>query len=108
VSTKRTGVRLFVMVLGCYLALTLVGLFLMVGGGLGPDVEATPLNRIGSAILGVLFFPLELIHARFFFGRPLPGSDWLWIIGVGTSWAAIATFGSSLVRRARRAHGASS
>jgi len=51
VSTKWTGVRLFGLVLGCYLALTLVGLFPMVGGGLGPDVEATPLNRIGSAMV---------------------------------------------------------
>jgi hypothetical protein len=96
------------MVLGGYLALTLVGLFLMVGGGLGPDVEATPLNRIGSAILGVLFFPLGVIHSRFFLGHPLPGSDWLWIIGVGASWAAIATFGFAMVRRARRARDASS
>jgi hypothetical protein len=91
------------MVLGSYLALTLVGLSLMVGGGLGPDVEATPLNRIGSAILEALFFPLEVIHARFFPGHPLPGSDWLWIIAVGASWAGIATLALAMVRRLRRA-----
>jgi len=100
-ASRRSGLWVFGTVLGCHLALTLVGLFLMVGGGLGPDVQATTLNRVGSALLGALLFPLEAIHGRFFLGRSLPGNDWLWIIGVGAAYAGVAVGGVALVRRAR-------
>jgi hypothetical protein len=96
-----SATRVFGIVLGSYLALTVLGLVLLVGGGLGPDVVATVPNRVGSAILGVLFFPLEAIHRWFFFGQ-LPGSDWLWILGVGSCYAGAAAGAFKISRRARR------
>jgi hypothetical protein len=91
---------MFGTVLGSHLALTAVGLVLLVSRGLGPDVESTPLQRIGGTMLGALLFPLDAIHAQFFLGRPLPGSDWPWILGVGAAWAGLATLLLAAWRRA--------
>ena len=99
---KWSALVVFGTVLVGYLGLTVIGLILLVSGGLGPDVEANVVNRIGMAVLGVLLFPLDAIQTRFFLGRPLPGSEWLWIIGVAASWASVATFGFALLRRVRR------
>jgi hypothetical protein len=99
---SRRGALLVVSVLGAYLALSVIGLVLMVSGGLGPDVEATLTNRIGMAMLKPLFFPLDVIHARFFHGRQLPGNDWLWIAGVGACYAGGASSVFTLWKRARR------
>jgi hypothetical protein len=105
---RFTSLRVFSTVLGSYLAFGIVGLALMVSVGVGPDDEPTTAGRVGHAVLAAVLFPVELIHDRFFMGRPLPVNDWLWIVGVGAIYASVAVLVLALVRRFRRTIGRAS
>jgi hypothetical protein len=103
---RWSSLRVFAAVLAAYLALCFVGVLLMASGGIGPDadpgVAGRIAGRIGSGMLGVLFLPLDAIHTRFFMGRPLPGNDWSWIVGVGSVVAALVALAHGVWGRAHR------
>jgi hypothetical protein len=102
---RWSGFRVFAAVFGAYLALCFVSVLLMASGGLGPDADpgfaGRIAGRIGSGMLGVLFFPLDAIHRRYFMGHPLPGNGWLWIIGVGSVFAGLVALAFEFWTRAR-------
>lgn len=81
-------VAVFVVSFGAF---SLLNVLLMTVGWSDPPVHPFRgrLASIGAAVLNLIWFPVRVVHETFFAGGPLPGNDWLWILGCGLLYAVV-------------------